>query len=176
MRRRATSPPPRSGAAWHRDFRSTAWCRRRLKTSPDVTSCIVLPAADRCRQPTCMARTTKTTERTSAGRKPATRRAATTRAARTRFPAAVSAASAAAQDRKASDIVVLNLRRSSAFTDFFILCTGQNVRQVAAIADAVEQALKALKLRPAHVEGYDRAEWVLMDYFDFIVHVFTPST
>jgi len=72
--------------------------------------------------------------------------------------------------------VVLNLRRSSAFTDFFVLCTGQNVRQVAAIADAVEQALKALKLRPAHVEGYDRAEWVLMDYFDFIVHVFTPAT
>lgn len=123
-----------------------------------------------------MARTTKTTERKSAGRKPATRRAATTRSARPRFPAAVSAAIAAAQDRKASDIVVLNLRRSSAFTDFFVLCTGQNVRQVAAIADAVEQALKALKLRPAHVEGYDRAEWVLMDYFDFIVHVFTPST
>ncbi len=71
---------------------------------------------------------------------------------------------------------MLNLRRSSAFTDFFVLCTGQNVRQVAAIADAVEQALKALKLRPAHVEGYDRAEWVLMDYFDFIVHVFTPAT
>jgi ribosome-associated protein len=123
-----------------------------------------------------MARTTKPTERKTPSRKPTTRRTAASRPPRPRFPAAVTAAIAAAQDRKASDVVVLNLRRSSAFTDFFILCTGQNVRQVAAIADAVEQALKALKLRPAHVEGYDRAEWVLMDYFDFIVHVFTPST
>ncbi len=93
-----------------------------------------------------------------------------------RFPAAVTAAIAAAHDKKASDVVVLNLRKSSAFTDYFILCTGQNVRQVTAIADAVQDALRALKLRPTHVEGYDRAEWVLMDYFDFIIHVFTPGT
>jgi ribosome-associated protein len=92
------------------------------------------------------------------------------------FPAAVTAAIAAAHDKKAIDVVVLNLRRSSAFTDYFVLCTGQNVRQVTAIADAVQESLRALKLRPAHVEGYDRAEWVLMDYFDFIIHVFTPST
>ena len=93
-----------------------------------------------------------------------------------RFPAAVTAAIAAAHDKKASDVVVLNLRKSSAFTDYFILCTGQNVRQVTAIADAVQEGLRALKLRPTHVEGYDRAEWVLMDYFDFIIHVFTPGT
>jgi ribosome-associated protein len=57
-----------------------------------------------------------------------------------------------------------------------VLCSGQNHRQVKAIADAVEEALRAAKVRPAHVEGYDRAEWILMDYFNFIVHVFSPQT
>jgi ribosome-associated protein len=95
---------------------------------------------------------------------------------RPKLPKDVAAAIAAAQDKKASELVVLDLRRSSAFTDHFLLCTGQNQRQVKAIADAVEEALKRVKLRPAHVEGYDRAEWVLLDYFTFIVHIFTPAT
>jgi ribosome-associated protein len=82
----------------------------------------------------------------------------------------------AALDKKASDVVVLDLRHTPAFTDFFLLCSGQNTRQVQAIADAVEEALRAVKVRPAHVEGYDRAEWILMDFFTFIVHVFTPQT
>jgi ribosome-associated protein len=82
----------------------------------------------------------------------------------------------AALDKKASDVVVLDLRQTPAFTDFFVLCSGQNPRQVKAIADAVEEALRAAKVRPAHVEGYERAEWVLMDFFTFIVHVFTPQT
>jgi ribosome-associated protein len=82
----------------------------------------------------------------------------------------------AALDKKAADVVVLDLRHTPAFTDFFLLCSGQNTRQVHAIADAVEEALKAAKLRPAHIEGYDRAEWILMDYFTFIVHIFTPQT
>ena len=82
----------------------------------------------------------------------------------------------AALDKKAADVVVLDLRHTPAFTDFFLLCSGQNPRQVHAIADAVEETLKAAKLRPAHIEGYDRAEWILMDYFTFIVHIFTPQT
>jgi ribosome-associated protein len=82
----------------------------------------------------------------------------------------------AALDKKAADVVVLDLRHTPAFTDFFVLCSGQNQRQVKAIADAVEETLRAAKVRPAHVEGYDRAEWVLMDFFTFIVHVFTPQT
>ena len=82
----------------------------------------------------------------------------------------------AALDKKAADVVVLDLRGTPAFTDFFILCSGQSQRQVKAIADGVEEALRAGKVRPAHVEGYDRAEWILMDYFTFIVHVFTPQT
>jgi ribosome-associated protein len=82
----------------------------------------------------------------------------------------------AALDKKALEIVVLDLRQTPAFTDFFLLCSGQNTRQVHAIADAVEEALRAIKVRPNHVEGYDRGEWVLMDFFTFIVHVFTPQT
>lgn len=82
----------------------------------------------------------------------------------------------AALDKKAQDVVVLDLRNTPAFTDFFVLCSGLNQRQVKAIADAVEETLRAAKVRPAHIEGYDRAEWVLMDFFTFIVHVFTPQT
>jgi ribosome-associated protein len=82
----------------------------------------------------------------------------------------------AALDKKATNVVVLDLRRTPAFTDFFVLCSGQNPRQVKAIADAVEDTMKAAKVRPAHIEGYDRADWILMDYFTFIVHVFSPKT
>jgi len=82
----------------------------------------------------------------------------------------------AALDKKAMEVVVLDLRQTPAFTDFFLLCSGQNQRQVHAIADAVEEALRAARVRPNHVEGYDRGDWVLMDFFTFIVHVFTPQT
>ncbi|MBA2603514.1 MAG: ribosome silencing factor, partial [Acidobacteria bacterium] len=82
----------------------------------------------------------------------------------------------AALDKKAVDVVVLDLRGTPAFTDFFVLCSGTSQRQVKAIADGIEEALRAAKVRPAHVEGYDRAEWILMDFFTFIVHVFTPQT
>ena len=82
----------------------------------------------------------------------------------------------AALDKKAIDVVVLDLRHTPAFTDFFLLWSGQNTRQVHAIADAIEEALRAVKVRPNHVEGYDKGEWVLMDFFTFIVHVFTPQT
>jgi ribosome-associated protein len=93
-----------------------------------------------------------------------------------RLTGEVAKAVRAALDKKASDILVLDLRDTPAFTDFFVLCSGQSARQVKAIADGVEEALRAAKVRPAHVEGYDRAEWILMDYFTFIVHVFTPQT
>jgi ribosome-associated protein len=93
-----------------------------------------------------------------------------------KVPAEITRAVNAALDKKGQDVVILDLRNTPAFTDFFILCSGLTARQVKAIADAVEDTLRAAKLRPAHVEGYDRAEWVLMDYFSFIVHVFTPQT
>ena len=95
---------------------------------------------------------------------------------RGKLPAEISTALHAALDRKAQEVVVLDLRHTPAFTDFFVLCSGQNTRQVQAVADSVEQALRARGMRPSHVEGYDRAEWILMDFFTFIVHVFTPQT
>ena len=95
---------------------------------------------------------------------------------RKRLSGEVTKAVRAALDKKALDVVVLDLRNTPAFTDFFLLCSGSNQRQVKAITDAVEEALRATKIRPAHIEGYDRAEWILMDFFTFIVHVFTPQT
>lgn len=97
------------------------------------------------------------------------------RTKRARVPAVILAVVDAVRDRKGEDVIALDLRESDAFTDYFVVCTGQNRRQVQAIADAIETALRAKKLRPAHIEGYDRGEWVLLDYFDFVVHVFSPS-
>lgn len=82
----------------------------------------------------------------------------------------------AAQNRRASDVVVLDLRKSAAFTDFFVICSAQNTRQAQAIVDAIEELLLQSRLKPSHVEGSERAEWMLMDFFDFVVHVFTPET
>ena len=90
-----------------------------------------------------------------------------------RLPKAISVAIEAAQDRKASGVVVLDLKKADAFTDYFVICSASNPRQVQAIADAVEEALKGQKQRPSLVEGYARAEWILLDYFDFVIHVFS---
>lgn len=111
-------------------------------------------------------------------RKKAASPAAKSRAKKTppRMPKAINAGIAAALDKKAGDVVIMDLRKASSFTDFFVLCTGQNMRQVKAIAEAIEVELKKDGLKPSLVEGYNRAEWVLLDYFDFIFHVFTPST
>ena len=93
-----------------------------------------------------------------------------------RLPSEVTTGLAAALDKKAIDPVVLDLRKGSAFTDFFVICTGSNARQVQAIADAIKDALGETGVRPALVEGYQRADWVLIDYFDVIFHVFMPAT
>jgi ribosome-associated protein len=105
----------------------------------------------------------------------AERRTRKSAAAKPRVPSEIALAVAAAQDKKVMDLLVLDLRKGSAFTDFFVIGTGGNVRQVQAIADAVEEALRKQGRKPALVEGYARGEWVLLDYFDFIVHIFQPS-
>jgi ribosome-associated protein len=64
---------------------------------------------------------------------------------------------------------------SGAFTDYFVVCSGSNPRQVQAIADEVELRLKGTGLRPTHTEGYRQAEWVLIDYVDFVVHIFSEK-
>jgi ribosome-associated protein len=93
-----------------------------------------------------------------------------------RVPAQVTEAVAAALDKQAHDLSVLDLRQAAGFTDFFVICTGTNARQVRAIADHVREVLADKGVKPSHVEGYDRSEWILLDYFDFVVHVFAPET
>ncbi len=88
----------------------------------------------------------------------------------------VAAAIAACQDKKAEKIAVLELEQGSgAFTDYFVVCNGTNPRQIQAISDEVELQLKKADLRPTHIEGYKQAEWVLLDYVDFVVHIFTEQ-
>jgi len=94
----------------------------------------------------------------------------------TRLPAQIERAIAAAEDKKAMDLVVLDLRKAAGFTDFFLIASGGNPRQIRAIADSVVEALAAEGVKPAHLEGYDRSEWILLDYFDFIVHIFATET
>ena len=93
-----------------------------------------------------------------------------------RLPKQIEAAASATEDKKAVDLVVLDLRKAAGFTDYFVICSGTNTRQVRAIADGVMAALAAEGVKPAFIEGYDRSEWVLLDYFDFIVHIFSPET
>jgi len=99
-----------------------------------------------------------------------------TKPARKGISAEITAAIAAALDKKAEQTVVLDLTKASAFTDFFVICTGTNKRQVQAIADGVQDAIAKKGAKPALVEGYERGEWILIDYFDFIFHVFMPAT
>jgi ribosome-associated protein len=81
----------------------------------------------------------------------------------------------AAEAKQAIDIKVLDLNGVTSFTDYFVICTGNNPKQCQAIADEVGAKLKATGDMPNSVEGYETAEWVLMDFGDFLVHVFSPK-
>src|ERR1700730_10617797 len=88
----------------------------------------------------------------------------------------VTAAIQACLDKKAEERSILEMEKGSgAFTDYFVLCSGTNLRQVQAIADEVELRLKTTGVRPAHVEGYRQGERILVDYVDFVVHVFSEK-
>ena len=71
---------------------------------------------------------------------------------------------------------MLDLTGITSFTDYFVICTGNNQRQIQAIADEVQMQLKNAGERPLSIEGYDQAEWVLADYGDFLVHIFSPKS
>lgn len=84
--------------------------------------------------------------------------------------ARVRAAVAAALDTKAENVRVRHLEPVASFADYFVIASATNERQVQAIANAVEESLRALEVRPLHVEGLGAAQWVLLDYGDFLVH------
>ena len=88
----------------------------------------------------------------------------------------VAAAIQACLDKKAEELSILEMDKGSGvFTDYFVLCSGTNPRQVQAIADEVELRLKNAGVRPTQIEGYKQAEWILIDYVDFVVHVFSEK-
>jgi ribosome-associated protein len=93
-----------------------------------------------------------------------------------RLPTQVAQAVKAAEAKQAFDLVVMDLRKADSFTDFFLIGSGSNSRHVRAIADGVMESLGQAGVKPAHVEGYDRSDWILLDYFDFVVHVFGRET
>ena len=86
----------------------------------------------------------------------------------------VVAAVGAVENKKGEDLAILEMdRNSGAFTDYFVVCTGTNPRQIQAISDEVQKRLSESGVRPNSVEGYNQAEWVLLDYVDFVVHIFS---
>jgi len=91
-----------------------------------------------------------------------------------KIPKAITIAVRAALDKKASDVVVLDLRKAGGFTDYFVIASGTNPRQISAIADSIEETLRnEVGERPALSEGMEKSEWILLDYFNFVVHVFS---
>ena len=91
------------------------------------------------------------------------------------LPVVVVQAAESALDKKAEGVLALDLRGISSATDFFVMATGNSDIQVKAIARHVMENLANEGVRPLHVEGMDRARWVLLDFVDFVVHVFHPS-
>ncbi len=88
----------------------------------------------------------------------------------------VALAARCADEKKASDILVLRLSAITEFTDYFVICSGNSARQTQTIADEVVDQLKKIKVRPLHTEGYNTGEWILIDYGIFVVHVFTEKS
>ncbi len=79
----------------------------------------------------------------------------------------------AAFEKKAQEVTVLDLREVASFTDYFLICTGTSSRQIQTISDEVDRRLGLAGLHALHVEGYNHAEWILMDYAGFVVHIFS---
>jgi ribosome-associated protein len=115
--------------------------------------------------------------KTSRARKTTTARTAATPKApprAKRLPKGVAAAVRAALDKQAIDVVVLDLRKAGGFTDYFVVCTGGNPRQIQTIADAIRTTLThEFGERPSLAEGTEKSQWILLDYFDFVVHIFS---
>ena len=81
----------------------------------------------------------------------------------------------AADDKKAYDILALDISRIASFASYFLFCTGDSSRQIQAVADEIEKQLKIAGIHPSHIEGYQNSEWILMDYFDMVIHIFSKE-
>jgi ribosome-associated protein len=92
------------------------------------------------------------------------------------LPTALREAAEAATEKKALDLAVLELKDAAAFTDYFLICTGTSSRQMQTLCDEIERRLSLAGLRPLHREGYNHAEWILLDYVDFVVHIFSERS
>jgi ribosome-associated protein len=79
----------------------------------------------------------------------------------------------AADDKKAADLLVLDISEIASFATYFLICSGDSSRQIQAIADEIEKKMKETGIKPNHIEGYRTAEWVLLDYSDLVVHIFS---
>ena len=100
----------------------------------------------------------------------------TDKAKSSKLPSQVTKAIKAAEDKQALELVVMDLRKADGFTDFFLIASGGNPRHVRSIADGIVESLAQAGVKPAHIEGQDRSDWILIDYFDFVVHVFGRET
>jgi len=92
------------------------------------------------------------------------------------LPEDVRRAVQAASEKKAEDFIIIDVRQFVSFTNYFLICSGNSERQVQVIADHIAASLKEIKTRAYSIEGYRSAGWILMDYADFIVHIFKPET
>ncbi len=92
------------------------------------------------------------------------------------LPPEILAAFRAAESKKALDIKVLDVEEVSSFTDYFIICSGTNPRQNHAISDEIGEQLSKIGYKPVSTEGYESAGWILMDYGDFVIHIFSEET
>ena len=81
----------------------------------------------------------------------------------------------AIDDKKGLDLVVLDISGIASFASCFLICSGESSRQIQAIADEVQEKMRASGFRPSHIEGYRNAEWILMDYVDLVVHIFSKN-
>ena len=81
----------------------------------------------------------------------------------------------AADDKKAYDLLALDISGIASFASYFMFCTGDSSRQMQAIADEIEKQLKIAGIHASHIEGYQNSEWILMDYFDLVVHIFSKE-
>lgn len=81
----------------------------------------------------------------------------------------------AADEKKAENLVILDVNKLTSLTDYFVFCSGNNPRQNKSIAEEIKHSLGILKERPSHLEGLNNASWILMDYGDIIIHIFMPD-